>query len=700
MDDAFYTSSDISTVKGIGGKLAQKFADANFHNLFDVLLDIPFRYIDKTKIVPISSVIADGHYVQIAARVIGTRNHISSNGRMRIFTVGLQDDSGALEAVFFNPYPSLVQRFVPNAELLAFGIARYTPSGRISLQHPQVTFFKRGQTPVLEDFLTPVYHTFGKIPQTTLRKIIQGVVANLNSIQLTELLPAELNPFGMTLSEAIRGVHAPLPPEDSSQIIFSLLPAFKRICFEELIAYQLSLKSIKLKNSKRSSINIPFDPLLHEKFKKTLSFSLTNAQENAFREICIDLQKKVPMLRLLQGDVGSGKTLVALLACLQAHGAGCQSVLLAPTEILAEQHFKKFKELLSPLDINVVNLHSSQTRAERKTTLEQIQSGEASIIIGTHSVFQAEVSYFKLALAVIDEQHRFGIGQRIALLRKAPKGSAMHQLVMTATPIPRTQQLALYSDLDVSTLNELPSGRKPIITAVIGENKKEAIIQRIKQQCLNGAQAYWVCPHIDSQEDEENSGQDDVASVNKTYKELCRALPELQVGLLHGQLSQQQKNSAMQKFIDGETSILVATTIIEVGVDVPNASIIVIESADKLGLAQLHQLRGRVGRGSTQSYCILVHNLNDNSDNNVAKQRLTVMRDSCDGFKIAMEDLKLRGPGEIFGSEQKGFNTFKVADPLRDQDILNKSREFADILFRDHIELSEKIIKRWFPSYS
>jgi ATP-dependent DNA helicase RecG len=384
--------------------------------------------------------------------------------------------------------------------------------------------------------------------------------------------------------------------------------------------------------------------------------------------------------------------MVAVLAAIQVAKSGNQCVVLAPTELLAQQHYHKFMGLLEPCGIRCELITSSIKGAKRKKLLEEIESGEVQVIIGTHSVYQEEVHYNKLILAIIDEQHRFGIDQRIALLKKAPADITMHQLVMTATPIPRTLQLALFSDLDVSTLDELPKGRKPIITAVMPDTRKGEIIKRLDEVCHQGTQVYWVCPNIEENEDE-------TESVKTTYKDLKKALPDLRIGLLHGQLATNEKNKVMKAFLDKEYDILVATTIIEVGVDVPNASIIVIEGAQRLGLAQLHQLRGRVGRGALDSYCILIYKSQEIEANDIAMQRLSIMRSTTDGFKIATEDLKLRGPGEVLGSKQTGFDIFRVVDVNRDFELIDIARNAALDIIHNDTETCRALITRWFPKF-
>ncbi len=688
----YYINSAVTSLKGIGKKYADILQSQGILNFFDLLIDLPFRYLDETFITSAREAVPDGRFVLMHLKVRNSKTF--QGGRTRLFKVILDDESGTVAAVFFNAYPVFTNNFKSGSSLLAFGSIKRDNSGIKCLQHPRIEFLHSGDLPNLKEYLTPIYHLSGGMPQKIISKFIENVLSKLPSIPLQELLPKEFNPYDMDLGSAITAVHHPLSRKDHKLPLPEELPCFKRIAFEELIAYQLSMLNLRRMNLSRESLRIPFSPKLHDLLLKNLKFKLTQAQQKAFQEICADLQRHTPMLRLLHGDVGSGKTLVALMACLQVAAAGFQSVLLAPTELLAEQHYRKFSELLKPVGIKCALLTSSIKNTVRTQLLYDISQGDIKIIIGTHSVFQKDISYHNLALSVIDEQHRFGIEQRIAMLSKAPKGKTMHQLVMTATPIPRTQQLALYADLDVSMLDELPSGRPPIITAVISANRRYEVITRLQQACSQGIQTYWVCPRIEMSDDEENDG---TASVLKVHKELCQALPKYKVTLVHGQMSTAEKNLAMQEFSRGDASVLVATTIIEVGVDVPNASIIVIENADRLGLAQLHQLRGRVGRGSKSSYCLLLYGNAQGECSEIAMQRLKIMRSTTDGFAIAAADLNLRGPGEIFGEKQTGFNIFKIADSVRDADLIPKAHKAAEQIINNK-ETTAALINRWFSA--
>lgn len=691
VSDSIYSSTDISTIRGLGPNYAQSFYKKGISNLFDLVFDFPFKYLDQTKISRIRDIIPDGRYYLIVGRI--TKTKLVLNTRIKVLNTVIEDDSGSIAAAFFNPYPNQINSFSQNRRIMAFGKVAYSSYGTVSMQHPTVTFLSDEDEVVTKDRLTPVYHAVEKVPQNTIRKAIAGVLDRLMTMELEELLPPDLNPFAITLNEALQAVHYPKPPENPfERFILEKSPAFRRLCFEELVAYQLTLLSIKKVNSRHQALPIALCPQDTEAFLKTLPFTLTNAQLRSYHEISQNLSSGVPMMRLLHGDVGSGKTIVAILSALQAVKSGFQCVLLAPTELLCAQHFNKFEKLLSPLKIKCALLTSSVKGKSREKILKEVSDGTVNVLIGTHSIFQDEVTYRNLALAIIDEQHRFGIDQRVALLRKAPDGITLHQLVMTATPIPRTLQLALFSDLDVSTLNELPEGRVPVVTAVFDDGRKDEVINRLARVCGQGTQVYWVCPNIEEDEEGEN------ASVIRTCKDLKKALPNLNIGLLHGQLSAADKTRVMKNFLEGKIDILTATTIIEVGVDVPNASIIIIEGADRLGLAQLHQLRGRVGRGNKESYCILLHK--DCSENEIALKRLAIMKSSSDGFKIASEDLKLRGPGEVIGQKQTGFDIFRIVDVNRDFELIKDARSAALDIIENRKENCTALIKRWFPKFN
>jgi ATP-dependent DNA helicase RecG len=510
-----------------------------------------------------------------------------------------------------------------------------------------------------------------------------------NEKSFHELLPASLleELTLPTCTEALQFIHRPPRETDIAHLIENKTLSQKRLVFEELLAHRISL--LHVKQTFQSRIGVPLSQYqrLSTQFRKLLPFQLTSAQERVAQEIREDLRREHPMLRLVQGDVGSGKTVIAALAMLQAVENGYQAAMMAPTELLAEQHYRVFKEWLEPLGVKFAFLSGSVKTRARTAALEAIQKGEAEIILGTHALFQNDVIFSRLALVIVDEQHRFGVHQRALFREKGVSADFFpHQLVMTATPIPRTLAMSFYADLDCSLLDELPKGRIPIVTSVLANSKRDEVVARIRETCKQSRQAYWVCPLIE---------ESDVLACQaaiKTAEELQQTLPELNIGLIHGRMNAEQKELAMYAFQQGETHLLVATTVIEVGVDVPNASVIVIENAERLGLSQLHQLRGRVGRGSAASHCVLLYQspLSDH-----AKERLTVMRETGDGFKIAQRDLELRGPGEVLGTRQTGELTFRVADLLRDRDMLSHVQKAAEIIMQEHEEVIEPLVNRW-----
>ncbi len=689
--DSTYTNSDIAVINGLGATYTKAFYQKGIKTLFDLLLDFPFKYFDKTNIVPIAKISEDGAYYQIDAHIIKSTQLQS---RKKLLKLLLQDESGTIEAVFFNLYPNQAAQYRTYRRVLVFGqVKTNSYNGQFSFNQPVVTFLEDNDVIKPQDTLTPVYHAVKTTPQKTIRKSILGLLDKIKLLPLEEILPRQHNPFALTISEALEKVHYPTPQEFmEAQYAIENTRAFKRLCFEELVAYQLSLLSIKERNLKHNAVAIPKAENIISDFLGRLPFRLTNAQLRAYQDIQNNLASDKPMLRLVHGDVGSGKTLVAIMAMLQVAMAHKQCVMLAPTELLAIQHYHNVTKYLEPYNIRTVLLTSSVSAKERKQILKDIASGDILIIIGTHSVFQNEVIYSSLILAIIDEQHRFGTDQRMALLRKAPAEYTMHQLVMTATPIPRTLQLALFSDLDVSTINEMPKGRKPVTTTVIKNSRKNDLIVRLKKLMADGTQVYWVCPSIEENEDEN-------ASVKATYQDLQKKLPDCSIALLHGQLQPKEKDRIMKDFLEGKYALLVATTIIEVGVDVPNASVIIIEDADRLGLAQLHQLRGRVGRGGAQSYCILMYQDRGGPHEEIAQKRLSIMRETSDGFTIAQEDLKLRGPGEVLGRQQTGFSLFKIVDVNRDFELIDDARGAALDIIQNDKTTANALLARWFPKF-
>ena len=646
--DAQIKNIDVSNLKGVGPKISSSLNRLKIFSLFDLIFHFPFRYQDRTFISKVSDLTTDSKTVLLCLKVKEVEGFVGSRGK--VLKILFADDTGVIEASFFNTYATFVHNFTSGRRVLAYGsIKPDYMTGRPSLVHPEITFLQTDEEIVTEEFLTPIYPSTEGLGQAILRKTIKTALDLIHKAPLPEILPKNLNPYGISLNDAINDVHYPHPQSDHAPILPQSLTAFERICYEELIAYQLCLLLLKVSNSShKAALSVTFNAQLSDNFLKSLSFKPTTAQLRVFNEILDDLKKEVPMARLVHGDVGSGKTLVAIMSALQVIKAGGQCVLLSPTDILARQHFAKCSGLLKAFNVNCVLLTASERKNDRLNLLKSISDGSAQFIIGTHAVFQDDVIYKHLALVIIDEQH-------------------------------------------LSTIDELPPGRSPIITALIHMTRKDDVIARLNAVCCRGTQAYWVCPHIEEGED------DDIASAKNVYEELSHKLPHLKIGLLHGQMNSKQKNIVMEEFAAGKISILVATTIIEVGVDVPNATIMIINNAERLGLAQLHQLRGRVGRGSAQSYCLLLHNADP--ENQIAQKRLQIMRTSNDGFKIATEDLALRGPGEIIGTKQAGFDTFKVADVTRDHRLIESARNSALYLKENEIKAAEDLIRRWFPQY-
>jgi ATP-dependent DNA helicase RecG len=571
--------------------------------------------------------------------------------------------------------------------LRCFGEVRQGYNGALEMIHPECRRVEP-DTPV-EERLTPFYPATAGLQQFTLRNLAEEALAHLDTAALLpELLPATLlaQLRLLPIAEAVRLLHQPPAETSVAELESGRHPARQRLAFEELLAHQLSLRRLRERTRRQAAPPLA-GSRLSQRFLERLPFTLTGAQQRVLAEIADDLSQPRPMLRLLQGDVGSGKTVVAAAAALRAVETGAQAALMAPTELLAEQHHRNFRNWLDELGIEVAWLTGRLTGKARRTLLERLAAGDIQVAVGTHALFQEAVTFAELALVIVDEQHRFGVHQRLALREKGRAGGRCpHQLIMTATPIPRTLAMSAYADLDTSIIDELPPGRQPVKTVAAPDRRRNEIIDRIRQACLSGRQAYWVCPLIEESE----VLQCQAATV--TAEQLGEILPELRIGLVHGRLPANAKEAVMAAFKAGELQLLVATTVIEVGVDVPNASLMIIENPERLGLAQLHQLRGRVGRGTTESSCVLLYRppLSE-----VAHTRLAVLRECHDGFEIARRDLELRGPGEVLGTRQTGEQSLRIADLLRDQDLLNVVRHTADQLLREHPHCVELLIRRW-----
>lgn len=675
----------LTALKGVGPKLLEKLDKLRLQSIQDLLLHLPLRYEDRSRVYSIGDLRAGGSAAVIAEVVSADITY----GRRRMLKVRVRDASGVLNLVFFQFSAAQLKQFVAGQSIWVFGEVRRGLQGP-DMIHPEYKFMADGSVPEGDDTLTPVYPTTDGAHQATLRKLTEQALTFLNDTVLPELLPAHLQPQGLSLVEAIRTLHRPPLDVAQQQLLDGMHPAQLRLATEELLAHQLSLLQLRAKRQAHQARALVTAPAVQERFLAQLPFQPTNAQQRVVNEIQADLAQPIPMLRLVQGDVGSGKTLVAALTALTAIGQGYQVALMAPTELLAEQHALTFRQWFEPLGIGVGWLAGKQKGKAREASLAAIKAGEVQLIVGTHALFQAEVTYQNLVLVIIDEQHRFGVHQRLELREKGvEQGFQPHQLVMTATPIPRTLAMTAYADLATSVIDELPPGRTPVTTVAIPDTRREQIIQRVRDVCMQeGRQAYWVCTLIDESEVLQCQAAEDTATM------LQELLPELKVGLVHGRLKSAEKEAMMQAFKANEINLLVATTVIEVGVDVPNASLMIIENPERLGLAQLHQLRGRVGRGAVASHCVLLYHAPLSKN---ATQRLGVLRDSNDGFVIAQRDLELRGPGELLGQRQTGLTDMKVADLVKHADLVESVQQLAEQLWREHPHQSQALIDRWLP---
>ena len=673
----------LAEIKTFSKPLIANLQKLGISNLPSLLLHLPLRYIDETHI----SLIRDlklGETTQVEGEII----HAEVSYRPRKALIArLQDTSGQLTLRFLNFYPSQIATLKEGNRLRVYGEIR---SGYFGYEMVHPSCKSVGEETAVSETLTPVYPTVAGLTQASLRKAIDTAMS-LESMD--ETLPASVykNLNLPSFSASIKALHHPSADADLQSLTAKTSPEWRRLAFDELLAQQLSMRK---HYAHRRSINAPrFAPSkkLVSALLKSLPFALTGAQQKVAIEIESDLQQPHPMQRLLQGDVGSGKTIVACMAALQGIESGWQVALMAPTEILAEQHFRKMQSWLEPLNIKIAWLTGSQSKKDRIASLDAIAAGEAQLIVGTHALFQEAVTFYKLGLAIIDEQHRFGVQQRLALRKKGQPEP--HQLMMSATPIPRTLSMSYYADLDVSVIDELPPGRTPIITKLVADERRSEILQRVREACKQGNQAYWVCPLI------EESEALQLQTANDTYAMMQQEFPELKVGLVHGRMKPTEKQAVMSGFIKGETQLLVATTVIEVGVDVPNASLMVIEHAERMGLSQLHQLRGRVGRGAAKSTCILLYQKMANHKlSEMARARLKVIYENNDGFIIAQEDLHLRGPGEFLGVRQSGVPMLKIADLTRDEELLEIAKSMADYVLAHYPEATERHLARWMGS--
>ena len=674
----------LNSLTGVGASQAGKLAKLGLLTVQDLLLHLPLRYEDRTQLYAINDLLPG-----IWATVEGEVLHSDITfGRRRMMVCQISDGSGVLTMRFFNFNAGMKNSLAPGKRVTAYGEIKRGQRGA-EIIHPEYRIQGENSVTELQETLTPVYSTTEGIRQATLRNLTDQALKLLETCAIAELLPPELSHGMMSLPDALQMLHRPPPDMQLADLESGKHPAQRRLILEELLAHNLSMLAVRAGAQRYHALPMTARRQLSDKLLAALPFTPTQAQKRVVKEIEQDLALDYPMMRLVQGDVGSGKTLVAALAALHVIAWGKQVALMAPTELLAEQHANNFRQWFSPLGLEVGWLAGKQKGKARLAQQELIASGQVNMIVGTHAIFQEQVQFNGLALVIIDEQHRFGVHQRLALWEKGEEqGFHPHQLIMTATPIPRTLAMTAYADLDTSTIDELPPGRMPVTTVAIPDSRRAEIITRVQSACGEGRQAYWVCTLI------EESDLLEAQAAEATWEELKLALPEIAVGLVHGRMKPAEKQAVMQAFKLGELQLLVATTVIEVGVDVPNASLMIIENPERLGLAQLHQLRGRVGRGAIASHCVLLYKA---PLSKTAQKRLQVLRDSNDGFVIAQCDLEIRGPGELLGTRQTGNAAFRVADLLRDQAMIPEVQRVARHIHQHYPQQAQALIERWLP---
>ncbi|MGU5549368.1 ATP-dependent DNA helicase RecG [Aeromonas hydrophila] len=672
----------LDSLKGVGSKMQEKLERLGLATVQDLLFHLPLRYEDRTQVWPIGD-LPPGLHGAVEGEIQDTQLVM---GRRRMLVCRISDGTGTLTLRFFNFTAAQKNSLSPGRLMRCFGEVRPGKYG-LEMAHPEYKLLGEEQAGQTEEALTPVYPTTEGLRQLTLRSLTDQALAQLDLYGVEELLPAGLYPQQIDLAAALKLLHRPPPSVALALLESGQHPAQQRLVLEELLAHNLSVLKVRAQAQTQLARALKPAPALVEQLLGALPFTPTDAQNRVVAEIGRDLQQSHPMMRLVQGDVGSGKTLVAALAALQAIGNGCQVGLMAPTELLAEQHAINFAKWLEPLGIGVGWLAGKQKGKAREEALAAIADGSVKMVVGTHAIFQEQVVFQRLALVIIDEQHRFGVHQRLALREKGEReGVHPHQLIMTATPIPRTLAMTAYADLDTSIIDELPPGRTPITTVALPDSRRQDVIERVRLACEEGKQAYWVCTLIEESEVLECQAAEDTAA------ELQNLLPGLHIGLVHGRMRPVEKQRVMEEFKAGILQLLVATTVIEVGVDVPNASLMIIENPERLGLAQLHQLRGRVGRGSVASHCVLLYHA---PLSKTAQSRLGVLRETNDGFLIAQRDLELRGPGELLGTRQTGLADLKIADLVRDQSLIPQVQKMARFLMDRHPNHVEPLIRRW-----
>jgi ATP-dependent DNA helicase RecG len=684
IEPSLLSQKPVTVLRGVGAALAERLSALGVRTTQDLLFLLPLRYEDRTRVVPLGELSA-GQRAAVEGAVQLT--DIVFRGRRQMLCK-IADGSGFLTLRFFYFTARQQQGLARGARIRCYGEARRGPAG-LEIVHPEYRLVDPAAAEPTEEHLTPIYPGTEGVTQGRLRMLVGMALDQTGAGDIEDLLPAAILADSRlpSLRDALLYVHRPPPDAPVDLLMDGRHPAQRRLAFEELLAHQLSLKLLRQRIQSDPGWPLASTGALKAGLLAALPFELTKGQHRALLEIESDLRLSKPMLRLVQGDVGCGKTLVAALAATHAVETGRQVALMAPTELLADQHAQNFRRWFEPLGVAVALLTGRQVGKARGAVLEGIRAGHAPIVIGTHALFQEGVEFAALALVIVDEQHRFGVHQRLSLREKGSAlGHQPHQLIMTATPIPRTLAMTAYADLDVSVIDELPPGRAPVKTVVLAEARRNEVVQRIRTACLAGRQTYWVCPLIDESEEMPYQAAEETAAA------LGVALPELEVGLVHGRMTSAAKEAAMRRFKEGKIQLLVATTVIEVGVDVPNATLMVIENAERMGLAQLHQLRGRVGRGLHASTCLLMYR---SPLSMLARERLAVMRDTNDGFEVARRDLELRGPGELLGTRQTGLAQMRVADLLRDADLLPRVQIAAETMLRDWPLDVPPLVRRW-----
>jgi ATP-dependent DNA helicase RecG len=673
-------------MRGVGPALAEKLSKLGVTQVQDLLFVLPSRYEDRTQVSEIGSV-RHGTRVVVEGEIQLTE---VAYRRRRQLLCRITDGTGSLTLRFFYFSGAQQANLARGTRIRCFGEVRRGPLG-LEIVHPEYRRIGNEAAP-LEEVLTPIYPTTEGVPQARLRSLIDLALRETERSGIRDWIPPSMlvDLELPSLLDALTMMHRPPRDANLSELLSGHHPAQRRLAFEELLAHQLSLRLLRQEIKSDPAWRLDDASGLETRFLASLPFKLTAAQSRALAEVAQDLSEDRPMVRLVQGDVGCGKTVVAAAAAARTVGGGLQAALMAPTELLAEQHAKNFERWFRPLEIPVALITGSLPARTRRSALEAVANGDIKLVVGTHALFQESMEFEKLGLVIVDEQHRFGVHQRLSLRDKGARGGKLpHQLIMTATPIPRTLAMTAYADLDVSVIDELPPGRTPVKTVVLPETRRDEIVQRIHKAVLEGRQAYWVCPLIDESEELRYQAAEETAAA------LAEALPEVRVGLVHGRMPPREKERGMYAFKEGKIGLLVATTVIEVGVDVPNATLMVIENAERMGLAQLHQLRGRVGRGAHESHCVLLYG---GRLSEMARARLAAIRETNDGFVIARRDLELRGPGELLGTRQTGLAEMRVADLMRDSDLLPAVQAAAETLLTQNPEAVRALTRRWVGS--